>query len=97
MTLPDSEKLIILPASEVNRIDETFTESVCGLVTPYVRAAVSGEACLWYERMGKFAEWIEDERWQYKIGDGENHWWYSPIEDKLINTPELINEFLKIK
>jgi hypothetical protein len=86
-----------LPDSEIKRIGIASKAYYEPTEIKLVRINRTTEASLWYERMGKFAEWIEDERWQYKIGDGENHWWYSPIEDKLINTPELINEFLKIK
>tara|TARA_R110000868_G_scaffold247511_3_gene503880 strand:+ start:1226 stop:1495 length:270 start_codon:yes stop_codon:yes gene_type:complete len=68
---------------------------------------VNREASLWYERMGKFAEmqgkiWIGDCIWSY---DRVSKKWSSYLPSKRIidreviyaTTPELINEFLKIK
>ena len=50
------------------------------------------QATIWYERMGKFAEWVRGEGFQYLGGI-----WSSYKYNRSFTTPELVNEFLKIK
>ena len=52
------------------------------------------QATIWYERMGKFAEWVSINYVQTSDGIWRK---YSNQTGVKFTTPELINEFLKIK
>ena len=81
-----------LPDSEIKRIGYTWETSA------QVHAAAF-EALLWYERMGKFAEWVHKNNWRFHHSqEGTTVWQKSAIHfGELKTTPELINKFLKIK
>ena len=86
-----------LPDSECKRIKQDalkwYPETMDSLEMQTRRAArINGantEASLWYERMGKFAEWYSDNfngvPDDYEAKEGE----------QVLTTPELINEFLQ--
>jgi len=87
----------MLPQEEQDRIKYDYT-------TPLFRQVATIEAYLWYERMGKFAESskqivIDGVWWTYRT----NSVWVcnmvvnGHLVKKSCTTPELINEFLKIK
>ena len=75
----------MLPEIELDRIKSTYT-------TNDTRAnyVAKSEASIWYERMGKFAEWVSDESYSYNT-EGK-HWW--DRYNNIMTTPELITEFL---
>ena len=83
MTLPDSEN---------RRINLDYT-------TPLFRQVAGMEASLWYERMGKFAEMQGEIIIGHRSFSFDGPVWVEFYTNPLIKltTPELINEFLKIK
>ena len=82
MTLPDSE--IKTWFEKHKKMRPGSPAYLTGCLDGY-RASQS----LWYERMGKFAEWVRGEGFQYLGGI-----WSSYKYNRSLTTPELINEFL---
>ena len=77
-----------LPDSEIKRIGYTWETSA------QVHAAAF-EALLWYERMGKFAEWVVDNGWKRVNFIYKDVKWYNTEHRRQASHAELINEFLK--
>ena len=53
------------------------------------------EAATWYERMGKFAEWVVDNGWKRVNFMTKDVKWYNTEHRRQASHAELINEFLK--
>lgn len=79
----------MLPEIELDRIKSTYT-------TNDTRAnyVAKSEASLWYERMGKFAEWVVDNGWKRVNFMTKDVKWYNTEHRRQASHAELINEFL---
>ena len=86
----------MLPESELKRIEQE-TKGYDHFISPALFKVKCTEASLWYERMGKFAEWATHNDWVYL--PSKQKWYNEEDEENItpLTTPELINEFLKIK
>jgi hypothetical protein len=83
-----------LPESERERIRKRVSESLCpGSLKDFMRGELKKEASLWLERMGKFAEWADENYFRRKTVNGDM--WSEGLEaDPKYTTPELIELFL---
>ena len=76
-----------LSDSENRRINLDYT-------TPLFRQVAGMEASLWYERMGKFAEWVVDNGWKRVNFIYKDIKWYNTEQRRQASHAELIELFI---